>query len=683
MPLAAISDEKSVIARKLLFLATFFFFSGGWIAALNPARHLSQYGHTAWRIQDGYFSGQARAIAQTKDGYIWIGTAGGLFRFDGVRFIPWAAPDEKELPSPDVYSLLGAADGSLWVGTRHGLFRWKDGHLTNFADATGRINAILEDRAGAVWIARTRIDPPLGPMCKVADNSLRCYGASDGLSCLYGNSLANADNGSLWIGSSEAICNWTPASSRTYLQKELAQTEGLTGVGAVVTKGDPVWAGIARAGKGLGLQQFIDGAWRDYTVPGLDGTTIAVNSLLVDRSNALWIGTVNQGIYRVLDGKAEHFRSADGLSSDAVSNIYEDVEGDIWVATSKGVDRFHDVSVASFSASEGLTTDSVSSVLASRGGTVWIGNEGALDFIEKNGLSRITPREGLPGHDITSLFEDHAGKLWLGVDNELAVYDRGQFRLIRRSNGTGVGVVARLTEDIDRNIWAYVVGKGAGLLRIRQFHIEEEFPSVQYIVSLAPDPGGGIWMGLIEGGLQRYTKGTFEDFPFPKNVGAALDLLADADGSIWVATQKNGLMRWKKGDLEFLTTKNGLPCDEIFSLIRDKAGSLWIYSKCGLLEIADSELKNWLANPRSAVKVGTYDVLDGAQPALPSFRPISSMSPDGQLWFANESVLQTIDPSHLASNLLPPPVHIEEVVADRRTHSPQETLRFPPHTRDL
>jgi ligand-binding sensor domain-containing protein len=164
----------------------------------------------------------------------------------------------------------------------------------------------------------------------------------------------------------------------------------------------------------------------------------------------------NQGIYRVFDGRAEHFRSADGLSSDVVSNIYEDIEGNIWVATSKGIDRFHDVVVASFSAAEGLTTDAVSSVLAARDGTVWIGNEGALDFIRQNVLSRLTARDGLPGRDVTSLFEDHADRLWVGVDSRLAVYERSLHSLLAggiTSDGANSSLTAMCTSRNFRMLW--------------------------------------------------------------------------------------------------------------------------------------------------------------------------------------------------------------------------------------
>src|SRR5262249_31036345 len=93
--------------------------------ALNPGLDLNQYSHTAWKIRDGFAKGAIRAIAQTPDGYLWLGSEFGLLRFDGVRAVAWQPPDQP-LPSDDIWSLLAARDGALWVGTAKGVARWKD-----------------------------------------------------------------------------------------------------------------------------------------------------------------------------------------------------------------------------------------------------------------------------------------------------------------------------------------------------------------------------------------------------------------------------------------------------------------------------------------------------------------------------------------------------------------------------
>ena len=120
--------------------------------ALDPNRQISQYAHSTWRIEDNGFVGAPTAFAQTKDGYLWIGTTGGLFRFDGVRFVPWSALTRNKLPSDSISTLLGAGDGSLWIGTMRGLERWENGALTDYSPVPAMIGTILEDPKGAIWL---------------------------------------------------------------------------------------------------------------------------------------------------------------------------------------------------------------------------------------------------------------------------------------------------------------------------------------------------------------------------------------------------------------------------------------------------------------------------------------------------------------------------------------------------
>src|SRR5215207_5280919 len=122
--------------------------------ALNPELEVSQYAHTLWRIRDSFPKGEISSIAQTPDGYLWLGTESGLFRFDGVRHVQWRPPANQELPSNWIFSLLVTRDGTLWIGTAKGLASWKDGKLTQYAELAGRyIFKLLEDREGAIWVS--------------------------------------------------------------------------------------------------------------------------------------------------------------------------------------------------------------------------------------------------------------------------------------------------------------------------------------------------------------------------------------------------------------------------------------------------------------------------------------------------------------------------------------------------
>src|ERR1700688_2879503 len=270
--------------RPLLFCAVVFFPFTSPVGALDTSRQISQYGHTAWRIEDGVFAGAPNVIAQTTDGYLWIGTQAGLTRFDGVRFVSWRPPEGKELPSSRINSLLGARDGSLWIGTAMGLARWRNGELTNYRDPTGSIMAILEDRAGTIWIARANVSDTNGPLCKVTDTGVRCYGRDDGLALRSAVTLANDTLGNVWLAGGAIVSRWQSNSADTYVPAALNPAENFNGVVALAGGPDgSVWVGLVHAGKSGGLQQLVQGKWRPFSTPEFDGSTLQVTALLVDR----------------------------------------------------------------------------------------------------------------------------------------------------------------------------------------------------------------------------------------------------------------------------------------------------------------------------------------------------------------------------------------------------------------
>ena len=674
---------KASRARVLLSLTVFYYCSTAWIWALDPGNRISQYGHTAWRIQDGYFGGLLSAITQTTDGYLWIGTESGLLRFDGVRFVPWSPPMGQQLPSSRIRSLLGARDGSLWIGTYSGLSRWADHKLINL-DIHGVIGTILEDRDGAAWLVYG--DPHHTPLCRVAERAVRCYEEADGIPDDANGSIIRDAVGNLWIGAQHGVTRWQPGSFSVHDVSPLRKLEGVDGVEAVAVAADgSIVAGMAMPGRGLGLQQLVQGAWKPFEKAGLDGTKLTVATLFVDRQNALWIGTLQQGIYRVYGETVEHFDMSDGLSGNYVRNFYEDRESNLWVVTSKGIDLFHDLPVVTFSTREGLGTEEVESVLASRDGTIWVGGAVSLDAIRPSGVSSLRTGRGLPGSQVGALFEDHAGQLWVGVDQTLSIYRKGSFRQITRADGSPIGEVTSITEDKENNIWAEILHESTKrLVRIRDFKIQEEFPVPQLPAArqVVADLEGNLWLGLNSGDLARVRNGQPEMFHFERTRGTEIEqLMLDSDGSLLGATAE-GVVGWKNGRAQILTARNGLPCNGAHGLIDDSHGNLWLNLQCGIVQVARSELEEWWEKPDIVVHPTVFDPYEGAQPGR-AFWESAARSGDGRLWFANGSVLQMIDPDHLARNVTPPPVHVEAIIADRKHYHPQEGLRIPPLPRDL
>jgi signal transduction histidine kinase/ligand-binding sensor domain-containing protein len=657
--------------------------SSSLLLALDPNRQISQYAHTAWRLQEGVFNGAPTAITQTADGYLWIGTQAGLVRFDGVRFLPWSSLNGKHLPSTTITSLLGARDGSLWIGMEGGLSRWDNRSLTDYRTKQERINSIIEDRDGTVWFTRSRANDVDGPLCRVLKNGTWCYGADDGIPSITGAGALIEDTQSrLWITGDAEVIRWKLGSSHIFTRNGLKQ--GIGQVNDLAPSPDgAVWVGIGLRGRDKGLQQIVQDAWKPFATPELDGGSLEVQSLLLDRENVLWIGTVKQGIYRIRGRKVDHFNSADGLSSDSVYKFYEDREGNLWTVTAKGIDCFRDLPVVSFSTREGLSVDEVDSVLATRDGTIWIGTSSGLNKLRQNSISPFGAQRPQSGQ-ITSLLEDHSNRLWIGKDNTLSIYDRGMVRRLNRLDGSPIGVVVGMTETVDHIVWIETIGPPRTLISVQDLKVREVLPVPKMPAArkVAADPQGGIWLGLMNGNLARYSHGEIQLYRFSFAATSRVDqLLVNSDGSVLGATAA-GLIGWKEGRRQTLGVRNGLPCAGVFAFVFDNQRNLWLYTQCGLVEVQSVDLQKWWGNPDVKIRVKILDALDGVQPGIAPFNG-AAKSPDGRLWFANGLVLQMIDPRHLGGNQTLPPVHVEKLVADRKNYLPLKDLRLPALMRDL
>jgi PAS domain S-box-containing protein len=659
--------------------------------AVDPERHISQYGHTAWRIQDGFFEGVPYAIKQTADGYLWIGGANGLVRFDGVRFVPFTPPPGRQLPAPVIGRILAARDGSLWIGTMRGLSHWTNKDLINYPSTANAITApFVEDEDGTIWFLRAAIADDTGPLCQVKDTVIRCYGKADGIPEEAYANVVRDSAGNFWLGSSNTLTRWRPGSFQTYYLSGLKANAG-AGLFALAPRPDgSLWVGMADPGPAMGLQQLSHAAWKPLVVPGFDSSTLKVQTLFMDNQNALWVGTFEHGVYRIYGQGIEHFDSSEGLSGDAVFAFFEDREGNLWVATDKGLDCFRDLPVISLSSREGLTTPSVSTVQAMRDGSIWIGGAYALNILGPGlGQGRVRSLQtgkGLPGDQVTSLFEDHAGRHWVGIENTLNTYENGRFTRITRRDGSPMGMVLGITEDVDNNLWVLSLGPPRMLIRIFNRKVQEEIPTPQIpgASSIVADPRGGVWLGLLNGDLARYQQGRVETFRFEHSPDSRVhQVLLSADGSVLGATTY-GLIGWSNGKQQTLSARNGLPCDGVYSAVKDDSDVLWLYMQCGLVEIARSDLQRWWAEPNVKLQPRVFDVFDGFQGGnRAAFESKAVRAVDGRLWFANAFVAQTIDPAHLARNVIAPAVHVEQVIADRKSHSLQGEVRLPALTRDL
>ena len=419
--------------------------------------------------------------------------------------------------------------------------------------------------------------------------------------------------------------------------------------------------------------------------PTFDGSKVTVFSLRFDSDGNLWVGTASDGVFRVHGDAVDHYERTKGLSGDYVRAFFEGRGGIVWVATNNGIDQFHDPRVTTFSTLEGLGSDNAVGLLASRDGTIWVANGESLDHIVNGSVSSIRYKHGLPGQQVSSLLEDRAGNLWVGVDDALYLLKDGSFRRLPELNHERLGLVVGLVEDSDGNIWAECSGSTRKLVRIRDFKVQEEFsPPHVPMGRIAADTQGGIWIGTRSAELVLFRNGDLQRFPVNPDSKSpfANQVVAQPDGTV-LAAFDDGLVGLRQGRVQRMTTKNGLPCDEVMSFIQDKGKRWWLNTQCGVVEFSDQELERWWANPAAVIQTRLHDVLDGVRPsARPPFNS-SASSPDGRVWFVNSGVVQMLDPSRLSQKALPAVTYIESITIDRKELAATDNLRFPPHPRDL
>jgi signal transduction histidine kinase/ligand-binding sensor domain-containing protein len=651
--------------------------------ALNPALDVSQYAHTSWKIRDGFSKGTIVAIAQTPDGYLWLGTEFGLLHFDGVRNVVWQPPAGEALPSSWIRSLLTGRDGTLWIGTLKGLVSWKDGRLTQYPRIAGMsVDTLLEDRQGTVWAGG--FDVPDGRLCAIERGTsvTRCQGEDHSLGSYVGFLYEDA-GGSLWVGAENGLWRWRPEHPQPY-----REWQGLNLVEAMIEGDDHALIIASRAG----LRQLVEGRIQERPIPG--GSRFRPRRLLRDRDGGLWIATFGEGLSHVHGDRTDVFKQSDGLSSDPVHSLFEDREGSIWVATEDGLDRFREFAVSTITAKQGLSSSAVGSIAAASDGGVWLGTARGLNRW-KDG--RIEVQHEV--QNVASLLHDDRGRFWVSTYQQAGYLEHGRFVPV---GGVPHGNIRSMVVDRRGDLW--IANQNLGLYRVREARAVESIPWSTLgrkdfaSVVVADHARGGLWLGFYTGGIAYFADGRIlEGYGRAEALGDGMvnDFHTDPDGALWVATE-SGLSRLKNGRITTLTSRNGLPCDTVLWVTEDDAHSFWLYTACGLVRIARADMEAWAAAPSDedkravrTIQAEVFDASDGVRshPAGTSFRPNVARSADGKLWFLPLDGVSVIDPNHLPINTRPPPVHIEQITGDRTTYQvaslPGGHIRLPPLLRDL
>lgn len=664
-----------------LLLASALLTSPSPALALDPPLQVSQYAHTSWTARDGALLGLVFAMAQTPDGYLWVGGSFGMFRFDGLRFVPWQPPRGQSLPS-NPYALLVSRDGTLWIGTFNGLVSWNGIELTRYPQIpNGFVTSLFEDRDGTVWAG---LLGEQGRLCAIRAGQAQCSMPEGGFGQFVW-SLAEDKSGALWVGADSGLWRWKPGTPQRF------ETPGAR-VGDLSTTADgQLLIGI----RGAGIQR-IDG---DRLVPApmrsaakpdewLADRDVKANKLLRDRDGGLWIGTEGHGILHLQEGQADAFTRADGLSGNIACSLFQDREGNIWFGSEKGIDRFRKLPVTTLSLQQGLPNDGTKSVLATTDGSVWVATGDGLARWKGARPTVYRERDGLPDARVQSLHQDAEGRLWVSTGRGLAYFANDRFVAV---SGVPSKEIYSITGDGAGDLW---LSGNDGLARLHKGRFAENIPWAalgrRQQAKVVVADRGGLWLSFWQdGGVLYFKDGKVQAAYTPaKGLGAGhvAGLRLDAEGAVWAATEEGGLSRIKDGRVATLTVGNGLPCNTVHWSTLDDDGSLWMYASCGLVRVLRDDLAAWIADPSRRVATKVWGAADGVPllaltPAY--FNPPVAKGPDGKLWFVSGADVQVIAPDHLPFNPLPPPVHIEALLADHKPYAVENGLRLPPLVRDM
>jgi ligand-binding sensor domain-containing protein/signal transduction histidine kinase len=639
-------------------------FSASVLFGLDPKLALTQYVHTNWTQRHGFALQSVKALAQTKDGYLWLGTATGLYRFDGINVVPWKPASAASLPSREVRVLLAAGDGGLWIGTAAGVSKLQGGNLKNYTSKNGLcegfVMALIEDHRGRLWVGSA--GSKASGLSVIQHDSVRTI---DGNQLPSPNvlSLFEDRKNSIWIGTSKGLC-------RSSLDGEAACVPEIRStVSSIAAESDGDLL-IADSGART-LFRYSDGRLTPV-VRSVGDASLSPMVLLRDRDDAVWLGTLGQGLLRLRNGGFERFTRRDGLSGDIIETLFEDREGNLWVGTENGLDRLRNPEIPRLSTLEGLSGDLITSVYGARNGENWIGTMGSgLNRVSGGAITHYLTGAGLPSTTVISMYEDAAGRLLVGTSGGLCYRSHDRFVNLLTKDGARADRVFDITGDGQGTVW--LADQRKGLLRLRHEGLEpahlKGLPEAKDIYQIHCDLQGVLWIGYYHGGVVGIRDGFVQKYSANEGLapGPVYAIQSDSTGNIWIGTS-GGLSRLRNGRLTTWTTKHGLPEGGVQAILDDRKGGLWLGSTNGLLKLTLGTVNSCPDGSPSSLGFSTYGPSEGIRLGSGgrTMNPRMTRSSDGVLWISTQDGVAVINPTDLGRNPVPTPVVIERMMIDRK-----------------
>ena len=647
-------------------------------AALDPGKTLTQYSHRIWGQEEGLFQPTIYSILQTRDGFLWLGTQDSLIRFDGMHFREFDGVDETGFHQSLIRSLLEDPHGNLWVGSiGAGIAKISPtGTLTHYTMKQGlpADNAFCldSDSNDRIWICTNQ------GLAVLSHDSVHVFTTADGLPSNQIRSTCRLPDGTRWVaGLDFGLSRWNGSRFESYSGTDISAKESIT---ALACAGD----GTVWVGKASGLTAIHAGRSRSLTTSdGLPDNEIS--SIVSGPDGSIWIGT-NDGISRFRNGELSVYRTRDGLSHSLVLSLYIDREGSLWAGTKDGLDQFTDAKVTPYTRNEGMLSNEAGPLMEDNDGRLWVGTlDGGLNSFDGHRFRHLTTANGLIDNTILSLALDRNDDLWVGTSKGVNRLRNGNvITTYTRRQGLAGAEIRDLFVDLKGTLWA---GTNRGLSRFdgNRFVSGSEISpfASEGILALAGGQTVRLFASTEGPGFYSLRNNAWVSYP--------LDVIRSVDcyffdherHSAWMGTLGSGLLRWKNGVFTHVRVKDGLYDNRIYSIVRDEASNLWMASSKGIFRVSQSELENFAAGRIHSVTSIPFSTGQLRFECQSGVQPAACRTRDGRLWFSTTNGLVVVDPRHLVSNRVAPPVQITAILINGRRVNPFENIQLKPSERNL
>jgi signal transduction histidine kinase/ligand-binding sensor domain-containing protein len=658
--------------------------------AIDPTEHLAELSHTCWSAREGAPTNSG-TIAQSSNGYLWLGGSTGLFRFDGEHFEPFTLPDGTIPITGDVSALYAGNDGGLWVGMRFGqAYSIHDGVLKAYGPQEGlSSHTILQFASrhdGTIWIQST-----VG-LFRLVGSRWQAVGADWGYPARNGWSLLADRDGALW--------SYGPDGAFV-LRRDANKFDRLAvpgGIGWLFTApNEDVWVSDNQSG-------LTNLSHPEHRISGLQlgGSEASTSAGLIDREGNLWV-SLSKGntsaLVRLPDAARELVSTAPKLTGiqildadsrcdlDAI-HLLEDREGNLWVPTTTGVSRFRDNKLHSAMPDLPPPIDNPTMTVDSAG-TVWLLGWRSLAQFAPGRKDPITlGQTPMMSKSLSALWRENDGSFLVARENaSLIHYVGGKLDPVAMDPALQSAGVQTVTRDAAGSMWVSAIKSGLfqqqGERWIRNGGLgglPTEPP-----LSMTRD-GNRLWLGYVDGRLGLIERGHARLLGAAEGlqVGPVTVVTAGSDGNVWVGGPA-GVALYRGARFWKLETADTPPLLSVSGLVRDRDGGLWANGGSGVRYIKSREITAFLADHRHQVSSETYNYEDGLDGTATTLRPLptAAVGGDGRIWFTTQGGAYWIDPRHIHRNPLPPPVVINAVIVGDRHYSATGNAVLPPLTRSF